>query len=171
MALSKNRKYTAQDLKHALSLVENDHKSLYAASKATGVPWSTLKDYVNREDKSLVKLGRPFALTADLEVKLYHHIITMQELGFGLTVNQIRHTAFELAKTGAREFLLNPNSESASKWWWDNYKKRYNLTLRVAENLSACRASMANPVLIADFFDKLETLLANLGITDCADRI
>lgn len=105
MALSKNRQYSAQDLRHALALVEDEHKSLYAASKATGVPWSTLKDYVNKDDRSLAKLGRPFALTADLEVKLYHYIITMQELGFGLTVNQIRHTAFELAKTGAREFL------------------------------------------------------------------
>jgi hypothetical protein len=42
-----------------------------------GVPWSSLRDFLSKnpqqiqEEADLSKLGRPFTLTADLEVKLH----------------------------------------------------------------------------------------------------
>jgi len=52
-----------------------------------------------------------------------------------------------------------------------NFKKRYNLTLKVPENLAAYRASMANSHMISDFYSKLYSLMIQLGIKDMPDRL
>jgi hypothetical protein len=67
-----------------------------------GMPWSSLQDILsknrhqNQAKADQPKLGRPFALSSDLEVKLYNYIISMQELGFGLTVSVVKKVAYEL---------------------------------------------------------------------------
>ena len=45
-----------------------------------------------------------------------------------------------------------------------NFKRRYGLTLKVPENLSAYRASMANPAMISDYFDKLSEAINKVGL-------
>lgn len=52
-------------------------------------------------------MGRPFALTLDLEIELYNYIVRMRKLGFGLTVVRIRKVAFQLSKSVLRINLLN----------------------------------------------------------------
>lgn len=60
----------------------------------------------------------------------------MQELGFGLTVNQIRKLAYDLAEKVGRERFFHMEKKIASKWWWGKFKERYNnLCLRTPENL------------------------------------
>ncbi|VVC87753.1 unnamed protein product, partial [Leptidea sinapis] len=170
----KRRQYALSDIQNAVKMVAEDGVSIYAASKATGVPWSTIKDYLSREDRTVAKIGRPFALTCSVEIKLFNYILKMQELGFGLTVRQIREIAFKLAKSSDRLNYLNHEQskrEIASKWWWQSFKERYGLSLRVAENLSAYRASMANVTIIQDFYTKLENKLNELGIKDSSNRI
>ncbi|XP_060863002.1 uncharacterized protein LOC132939698 [Metopolophium dirhodum] len=116
-------------------------------------------------------MGRPYALTSDLEIQILNYIIKMQELGFGLTVLQVRKIAHKIATAAGRGSYFNEDNESASKWWWVNFKKRYNLTLRVPENLAAYRALMANSHMISDFYSKLDTLMIQLGIKDMPDRL
>lgn len=83
----KRRQYTATDVRTGVKLVREQNFTIYAASKATGVPWSTLKDYLNRVNpEEMPKLGRPFALSSEMEQKILNHIINVQELGFGVTV-------------------------------------------------------------------------------------
>lgn len=88
-------------------------------------------------------------LNAATEIKLVNYIIAMQELGFGVTVVQVREVAWKLAHSTNRDKFLHSTKvdgfQIASKTWWRNFKERYNLSLRVPENLSAYRASMANP--------------------------
>lgn len=171
----KERQYDHSSLLKAARLVRYQNLSLYRAAKETGVPWSTLKDFLSRsvdiEHATIPKLGRPFTLPPELEIKVFHHINTMQELGFGLTVVQVRKLAYDLAKSVNREKLFNPDKQIASKWWWSKFKERYNLTLRTPENLSAYRASMANATMIDDYFSKLELLLTKLDIMDKPDRL
>ena len=56
------------------------------------MPWSSLRDILsknrhqNQAKADQPKLGRPFALSSDLEVKLYRYIISMQELGLSYVV-------------------------------------------------------------------------------------
>lgn len=153
--------------------------TLYGASHHFGVPWTTLKRYVTavgeNEQFDIQKLGRPFALNAATEIKLVNYIIAMQELGFGVTVVQVREVAWKLAHSTNRDkFLHSPKVDGfqiASKTWWRNFKQRYNLSLRVPENLSAYRASMANPTMVADFYVKLENLMKKINIFDKPNRI
>lgn len=74
-----------------MKMVTEQNCSVYKASKECGVPWSTLKDHLSRHlsgDKELgsvtatdiPKLGRPFVLSSDFELKLFKYIIRMQEL-------------------------------------------------------------------------------------------
>ena len=95
---NKNRKYNETILTSAIESVLQSKMSLYRASKEYKVPWSTLKVNVERvkEERKqgitqikILKVGRPFSLSA-LEQSLLSYIMQMQELGFGLTVNQIR---------------------------------------------------------------------------------
>lgn len=170
----KYRSYDARQLINAAKLVREENISVYQASKRFGVPWSSLKDFLAREQdnyENLPKLGRPYALTTDMEIKLYTYIIEMQELGFGLTVSMVRKVAHRLATLGGRENFMNAHNDNASKWWWTNFKKRYNLALRTPENLAAYRASMANKEIISDFYIKLKSLLEKLKIDGMSDRL
>lgn len=162
----------------ASHLVRQQGMSIYKAAKEMKVPWSSLKRYLNNTEvqdgnvvQDLPKLGRPFALPAELEVQIFNYIINMQELGFGLTVIQIRKLAFSLAETVGRKNFFMEEKGTASKWWWAHYKKRYGLTLRVPENLAAYRASMANPTILADFYTKLEALMERLNINNMPSRL
>lgn len=92
------RNYANEEMVAAAKLVTEQKISIYKAAKVSAVPWSSLKDYLNRDNPALVpKLGRPYALTSDLELKLFNYIIQMQELGFGLTVLQVRKIAYSIA--------------------------------------------------------------------------
>lgn len=163
---SKYRKYSQQQLQEAVRLVRNEGNTIYKAAKEADVPWSSLKRYLENEEDSVRKMGRPYALSCDLELRLYNYIIEMQELGFGLTVYQIRKYAYDLAEVAGRENFLPSTNRIASKWWWNSFKSRYNLCLRVPENLSAYRASMANELMMKDFFTKLDDILTKLNIKD-----
>lgn len=173
---TKYRQYNHQDLCKAVGLVK-DGCSMYKAAKECHVPWSTLKDFITRtkdeEDvrQCVPKLGKPFALPVELEQRIYKYIITMQELGFGLTVIQIRKLAYQLAESTGKKHPFNSTEEVAGEWWWKDFKNRYGLTLRVPENIAAYRSSMANRSVINDFYKTLNDLLTKLQIKDCSDRI
>lgn len=80
---SKYRRYTIQQLVAAAELVKVNNVSIYQAAKQMDVPWSTLRDYLNRnmkDSRDPPKLGSPFALTPDLEIELYNYTIKKQEL-------------------------------------------------------------------------------------------
>ncbi|KAL3276833.1 hypothetical protein HHI36_012196 [Cryptolaemus montrouzieri] len=86
------RSYGIASLLEASRLVREINYSIYKASKQKGVPWSSLKDLMARNENHpnnqqiVPKLGGPFALTIALERQLFNYIIKMQDLGFGLTV-------------------------------------------------------------------------------------
>lgn len=162
------RQYSDRDLVEAARLVTENNFSIYAAAKSKTVPWSSLKRFLensreNNNQSKFSKLGRPFALSVELEQQLVRYINDMQELGFGLTVLQVRKISFQLAQSANREHYLS-QSGMASKVWWASFKKRYGLSLRIPENLSAYRSSMANPTMIKDFYSKLEQLIKQLNI-------
>lgn len=106
MSKSSYRKYAIAEMVAAAKMVNEQKISIYKAAKITGVPWSSLKDYLKRDNPVLVpKMGRPYALTSDLELQILNYIIQMQELGFGLTVLQVRKIAFKIARESGRESI------------------------------------------------------------------
>lgn len=165
------RKYTNVEMVAAANMVKDQKISI--VSKLTGIPWSSLKDYLKQDNPTtaIPKMGRPYALTTELELEIFNYIICMQELGFGPTVLQVRLIAHKIATAAGRGHFFNQEKDTASKWWWANFKKSYNLSLRVPEDLAAYRASMANLQMLSDFYSKLESLMIKLGIKDMHRRI
>lgn len=177
---SKNRKYSEAVLKSAIESVLKSRLTVYGASKEYNVPWSTLKVNVERVKQErelgetqikMLKVGRPFSLSVNLEQSLLSYIVQMQEIGFGLTVNQIRQLAFTLADNSDSKHYFNANKRHAGWNWWVGFKERYGLSLRSPENLSAGRAICSNAAVLADFYEKLQTTLASHDLTDCPERI
>ena len=101
-----------------------------------------------KKNPQIQKLGRPYALPDEIEQRVVKYIVDMQELGFGLTLFQVRKLAYDLATSQDTEHMFNPAKKVGSKWWWSKLKDRYGLSLRVPENLWAYSASMANLFVI-----------------------
>lgn len=122
-------------MKQALAMIKNG-STVYKAAKMCGIPWSTLKSYqtkykMNPLDATLCKIGKPYVLPANLEMQLVSHINNMQELGFGLTVIQIREIAYKMAENCNLKHTFSQAKKMAGWNWWIVFKKRYRLTLRL----------------------------------------
>ena len=167
ISTSKCGKYAKQAIKLAVRKVLDEKWSIYRSAKYYSIPWSTLKDYVRRcegetDAVEIKKVGRPFALCPATEVSLVNYVINMQEIGFGLTVNRIRHIAYSLAEkecaSNNKLFLFSREKKCASWKWWRDFRRRYNLCLRTPENLSQYRANNSNRELLDDFYEKLSKI-------------
>ena len=96
------RQYTRNDITQAARLFTEEGMSVYQAAKSKNIPWSSLKWWIQNVDSkgsemNLSKLGKPFALSFDLELRIVRYITEMQELGFGLTAQQARALAYKVA--------------------------------------------------------------------------
>lgn len=49
----KYQNYKNNSLQQALKMVKDEGKTIYKASKETGIPWSTLKRYIQTEQDSI----------------------------------------------------------------------------------------------------------------------
>ncbi|KAJ8883528.1 hypothetical protein PR048_015372 [Dryococelus australis] len=154
------RKYSEYELLEDAKLVIQQNITIYMAAKVINIPWSSLKRFIASNNYnftvSLPKMGRGFVLSPEMEQKF-----CVSGTGVGL----------QICKTEGREHLMSDKTEVASKWWWNSYKERYGLSLRVPENLSAYRASMSNPTMINDYFEMVHHLLSTLGIKDNASLL
>ena len=177
------KNYDRNAVELAVRKVLQDDWTVYRAAKHYNVPWSTLKDNVMKSTEhfdvrsnnltkfEIGKVGRPFALSSDLENKLAKYIIRMQELGFGLTVLQVRKLAYRLAKEQGSAERFDDMKEAAGKKWYRGFRQRFNLTLRRPENLSRYRASCANSVLLEEFYDCLGKVLNEHDLLDKPHQI
>jgi hypothetical protein len=87
-------------------------------SKWYNIPWSTLKDYIKKNlddpaSTSQEKIGKPFVKPPDLETQVVNYILWLQDLGFGLTVNQVRQVAYEVVEAAGINHLFNRESQMA----------------------------------------------------------
>ena len=109
----------------------------------------------------MAKTGKPFVVPPDIEIK----ILTIKDLGFGLTVNQVRRVAFKVVEAAGINHPFNREIQMACWYWRDKLRERYNLSLRTPQNLSICRASIANKTLHNDL-DKVKNLLTKVDLKD-----
>ena len=77
--------------------------------------WSTLKDYTKNylqvpARTSTAKIGKPFVMLPDIGIKVANYILSMQDLGFGLTVNQVRQVAFKVVEAAGENHPFNQES-------------------------------------------------------------
>jgi hypothetical protein len=66
---------------------------------------------------SVAKIGKPFVMPPDIEIKIVNYIISKKDLGFGPTVNQVRHIAFKVVEAAEINHPFNWESQMGG-WYW-----------------------------------------------------
>jgi hypothetical protein len=56
----------------------------------------------------------------DIEIKILNFILNMHDLGFSLTVGQVRRVAFKVVEAEGINHKFNYESQMAGWYWWDN---------------------------------------------------
>ncbi|KAJ8894363.1 hypothetical protein PR048_007010 [Dryococelus australis] len=178
---ARKRGYLSLSMQVALHKTKVENWYIYKASEHYSIPWSMLKDYVskylptetNRTDLTNVKLsriGKLLGMSSELEVELVSYIVKMQEFGFGLTLNQIRHLAYKSVEQSGSQYPFNKTKEMTGWFWWVNFKSCYGLTLRQPEHLALYRVSTVNREILNDFYTKLENIAESLQVTHLPGR-
>ena len=91
------------------------------------------------------------------------YIVEMVDIGFGLSCDDIRSTAYRMAEACGRQHPLK--NEMAGQAWLDGFFGRHpHLVLCKPQPLSYSRAVSANLHTINDIFAKLAALYARLNI-------
>lgn len=54
----------------------------------------------------MVKTGKPFVMPLDMEINIINYILSMQDLGFGLTVNRVRRVVFKVVEAAGMNHLF-----------------------------------------------------------------
>ncbi|KAB0804261.1 hypothetical protein PPYR_01231 [Photinus pyralis] len=144
------------------------------ASKEYGVPRSTIEARVkkvkrgvlNREDSSKKGLGRHKPVfTLAQEEELVEHILSMEARLFGLTLDQLRSLAFELAHRNGISHRFNMEKKKAGKAWLYAFLARHpNVKLRSPEPTSLARAMGFNRTAVDKFFNLLSGTLEKFKI-------
>ncbi|KAJ8872344.1 hypothetical protein PR048_025948 [Dryococelus australis] len=117
-----SRKYSGPDIIEVVRTVQEDHVSVYKAAMEKGISWSSLKRYVTENPDmnsvmGLKKLGHPFALELEMEQKVFNYVIIMQELGFGLAVEQVKVISFDVTEASGHGHFFNKQTRRVSKKW------------------------------------------------------
>ena len=147
----------------AVEYVKEGGGGLREAARLYGVPHETLRRRVIGLVKHGCKPGPCTVLTKNEELRLARYIVEMAEMGFGLSRDDIRSTAYKLAEACGKAHPFR--DEMAGRAWLDGFFKRHpTLTLRKPQPLSYNRAVSANVDTITDYFAKIGALYARLNI-------
>jgi len=67
----------------------------------------------------MAKIGKPFLMPPDIEIKILNYFLNMHHLGFSLTVSQVRRVAFKVVEAAGINHKFNWESQMAGWYWWD----------------------------------------------------
>ena len=150
-------------MRKAVEYVKEENGGLREAARLYGVPHETLRRRVLGLVEEGCKPDPRTVLTKNEEQRLVRYIVDMADMGFGLTSDDIRSTAYKIAEACGKPHPFH--NEMAGRAWLDGFRRRYpNLTLRKPQPLSYSRAISANIDTINDYFAKLGALYARLNI-------
>lgn len=162
MASKKRQQWSVEAMSEALKAVKLNEKGLRQAAREFDVPVTTLKRRVDGEVPLNAKPGPPTVLTKEEEDELCNYCFAMCDMGYGLTVEDVKRVAFEIASNSGRPHLFKDGK--AGRDWYEGFMRRFpTLTLRKEEALSYMRAKNADDKVVEDFFAKLAAVLARLN--------
>ena len=100
------------------------------ASKFYAVPKSTLGRWVRNGNKTccdhITSLGRPAIIPQPLEHELTEYILNMESMLFGLTVDDLKLLAYELAVRNDLQNPYNKELHKAGDSWYYGLRKRHS---------------------------------------------
>ena len=103
------------------------------ASRLYNIPFKTLRRRVNHVVPLECRPRPPTVLTEDEEHQLATYCIKMADMGFGLSRDDVMHTAFKIAEASGRKHPFSAGS--AGRAWFDGFRGRS------AQSLSHSRAA------------------------------
>lgn len=137
--------------------------SVNSVAKDFGLSEATLRRAI--KNGSLPnRQGPPTILTEHEENQLIGYCMNMQQLGFGLTKSGVNHCVMEIMRQNKR---LHPfGDKGPGRDWWTRFMRDHpELSFRAPQELSEARAQRANPTIINDHFNKLETIINENSLT------
>ena len=149
-------KWSQEALVDAMKTVD-EGQSVKSAARQHGIPRKTLSDYLKRDNGSQkLRTGPRTVFSKEQEEELVTRIKRLQKVGFPLTRNDIRRTAYELAQSLniAERFGNSGNaSKLAGNDWFCAFMKRHNdLSRRKTEILSYGRGAGLNRTVVSEFY-------------------
>ncbi|CAH3999668.1 unnamed protein product [Pieris brassicae] len=71
-----------------------------------------------------------------------------------------------------QNYLKTPfNDGTPGKDWFSSFKKRYNLSIKKPQAVEVARKKAADPLVIQEFYNILDRVIADLGLQDKPERI
>ena len=157
------KRWNMESMKAALEAVKMDSKGLREAARDFDVPITTLKRRVDGLVEVDARPGPSTVLTKQEEDRLCEYCLIMADMGFGLTIENVRTVAYRLAEASGRSHPFQ--NRIAGRDWYEAFTKRHpQLSLRKPEALSYARAKNASVEVVDDFFAKLAAVYSRLGL-------
>jgi transposase len=148
----------------AVCAVRNTGMGLNKAAKIFNVPKTSLRRYVNMKTKTPeevveTKSGRKPVFSAEMEKELVEYVLFMETRLFGLTRQDVRKLAFQLATKNNLKNEFSHLKGIAGKDWLHAFLNRHKdtLSLRSPTGTSFARANGFNKASVNNFFDLLES--------------
>lgn len=147
--------YGKEKLGEALAALENG-MCLKRAAREFQISGRTLRRHFKKEvcTPGEAKLGRFHStFTVEYETEICDHMLDMERRFFGLTPQDVRKLAFQLAKANNIENNFDVSRGMAGKKWLNLFMSRHpELALRKPEATSMNRAIAFNQAQVSRFF-------------------
>lgn len=102
-------------------------------------------------------------LSNEEELALKGYIVYMQSINHSPSIAAVKAFSRTLAKKSNAPSHFNTYNGPEDKWY-QNFKKRHNLTNRKPDNVDGGRLRMANTTVWKQYFDLLEATIDKLGL-------
>lgn len=140
--------------------------SMRKVAKETGIPFSTLQRRIKNEAFNPPKLGRHAIFTKEQENILTERILLLSNMFHGLTINQLRKTAFQCAENLKLPHNFNKDTRMAGRDWIQGFLKRnLHISVRKPEAISIQRITGFNKTEVTKFFNNLEEVMSKTSFS------
>ncbi|XP_017773660.1 PREDICTED: uncharacterized protein LOC108560565 [Nicrophorus vespilloides] len=116
-------RWSENDLLMAIAAYKDGESGLNECSRKFGVPKATIKRHADRNNQ-VKALGRQATFSSHMEKVLSSHILQLEKCSFGLTTNEIRKLAFDVAEKHSLPHTFNKEKKIAGKKWFYAFMRR-----------------------------------------------
>ncbi|XP_045782901.1 uncharacterized protein LOC123879301 [Maniola jurtina] len=162
--------YTQEDVQSAIASIREGRSTLYAAARTYNIPTSTLYDRLHNKTRVASQtLGRRTVIPYEAEQRLANAFIVLEKWGFRLSRKDVMQMV--------GEFVQRSNIETPFKngipgvEWCSNFQQRHGLSLKKAQPGDYLKRRMADPFVIAEYFNLLKVTLRKLRLKNYPHRI
>lgn len=159
---SNRESWDENNMQEAIVAVKAKRMGWLLASKTFNVPFGTLRRRASKEEgwKKGYIGGHKSTFNENLENELVQHIKKMESMFFGLTTDNVRKLAFQIAEAKQIPHRFSTKTKMAGWTWLNGFRQRNpTISLRSPESTSAARARAFNKVQIAKYFQMLSGVL------------